>query len=124
MRYRNSLTPTAVLNKLKKELQKTIKDTPIYIDGLPAERGVTEYYTLTHTAGVFGQMQRGIVTLIFWGVGIDPYSRREEEMTTATNSLPQVPIVWEPKDTPTTTYLHSDNYTMISQRLEYQFLAE
>lgn len=124
MRYRNSLTPTSVLNRLKKELQKTIKGAPIYIDGLPADSGVTEYYTLTHTAGVFGQIQHGVVTLIFWGAGIDPYSQREEEMTLATNSLSLNPIAWEPKDTPTTTYLHSDNYTMISQRIAYLFAAD
>ncbi len=124
MRYQNTLSPTEVLSRLQAELKATIKETPIYIDGLPAEEGVTEYYTLTHTAGVFGQIQRGIITLIFYGVGLHPYTSREQEMTIATNTLPQNPIIWEPKDTPTTTYLQNDNYTIISQRIAYQFTAD
>lgn len=124
MRYPHTKTPTAVLLELKRELRKHLT-APIYLDGLPPGDGVTNYYTLTHTAGTLGQVQRGIIAIIFWGAGIDPHAKEEQELTTATTSLPTTGgIVWEPRDTPTTTYDYKNNYTTISTRVEYQFLTE
>lgn len=125
MRYPNTKPPTEVLQELREELQKHLTTAPIYLDGLPPEEGVTNYYTLTHTAGTVGQVQRGIIAIIFWGVGIDPYPQEELELTRATGSLPEEGgIVWTPRDTPTTSYDYKNNYTSISTRVEYQFLTE
>lgn len=123
MRYPNIKTPTEVLNALKMELQKHLK-APIYIDGLPPDEGVQRYYTLTHTAGTIGQVQRGIIAVIFYGVGIDPYPKEVEAITHALASLPTTGgIIWEPKEAPTTYHEHKDNYTYISTRVEYQLLT-
>lgn len=123
MRHPNTITPTQALLALKEQLQEHITTAPILLDGLPAQGD--DYYTLTHTAGTMGQIQRGIITINFWGKGINPRPEEEQEMVRATNALPTAGgIVWTLKDLPTTTYLHQDNYTIIAQRVEYQLLTD
>lgn len=120
MRHPNVLTPTEILATLADELRLS----PLYIDGLPPAPGVRDYYTLSYTAGLPGQLETGVVTLIYWAEGIEPRPEAERAMVEAVNALPTTPIVWEPRDVPVTSYLHAEGYTTITQRIKYTYITD